>query len=323
MKKLTLLLAIMVFTASASAAKAPDPLVLQWQAKLQRLAQSPILGSYALGMRMRAEETLEHLRNAGDSQRAYWQYMTDQRVALAYAEARLAAARNQFFKLQQERNVILLQATRKHANAVRLELARERLQNAVANEQTHRLQAQSQNYAQQAQQSQQIAQQAQQAAQQAGQLAAAQEHAAKLARREARLAIAAVRAMRAQLDHLAASQGAQGMQMTLGDYAFASGQAALRPQARSHLGKLIQFVKSAPSKPILIIGYTDSRGQPSSNLALSRARARAVAQALIKAGIKAGRIHATGRGEADPVASNLSAAGRAKNRRVVVILKNG
>ncbi len=322
MRKPILLLVIMALSTSAFAAKPPNPIALQWQAKLQKLAQNPMLGSYALGMRVRAEETLEHLRNAGKPQRAYWQYMTGKRVALAYAEARLAAARSQFFKLRQERNVILLQATRKHANAVRLELARERLQNAVANEQTHRLQAQSQNYAQQAQAAQQLAQQAQQAAQQAGQLAAAQKHAAKLARREARLAIAAVHAMRAQLDHLAASQGAQGMQMTLGDYAFASGKASLRPQARSHLGKLIQFVKSAHNQPILIIGYTDSRGQPSANLTLSRARARAVAQTLIKAGIKAGRIHVTGRGEADPVDSNLTAAGRAKNRRVVVILKN-
>ncbi len=322
MKKQALLLAMIIFTTSAIAAKTPDPLVLQWQAKLQKLAQSPTLGAYALSMRVRAEEALEHLRNAGDKQRPYWQYMTDKRVALAYAEARLEAARNQFFKLQQKHNEILLQATRKNANSVRLELARERLQNAVANEQTHRLQAQSRHYANQAQQAQQIAQQAQQAAQQAGQLAVTQEHAAKLARREARLAIAAVRTMRAQLDHLAASQGAQGMQMTLGDYAFAIGQAALRPQAQVHLGKLIQFVKSAPNKSILVIGYTDSRGQPSANLALSRARARAVAHTLIDAGVKAGRIHVIGRGKADPVASNRTAAGRAKNRRVVVILKN-
>ncbi len=321
MKKLAFLLAMIMLTTSAIAAKAPDPLVLQWQAKLQQLAQSPTLSTYALSMRVRAEEALEQLRNAGEKQRAYWQYMTGKRVALAYAEARLEAARNQFFKLQQKRDGILLQATRKNANAVRLELARERLQNAVANEQTHRLQAQSQNYADQAQQAQQVAQQAQQAAQQAGQLAAAQEHAAKLARREARLAIAAVRVMRTQLDHLAASQGTQGMQMTLGDYAFASGQAALRPQARAHLGKLIQFVKSAPNKSILVIGYTDSRGQPAANLALSRARALAVAKTLINAGVKAGRIHVKGRGEANPVASNLNAAGRAKNRRVVVILK--
>jgi outer membrane protein OmpA-like peptidoglycan-associated protein len=66
-------------------------------------------------------------------------------------------------------------------------------------------------------------------------------------------------------------------------------------------------------------GYTDNVGTVSSNLALGLARANAVCK-IIKPEVKATK--AVNFGEADPVASNNTSAGRAKNRRVVIKITN-
>ena len=65
-----------------------------------------------------------------------------------------------------------------------------------------------------------------------------------------------------------------------------------------------------------IAGYTDSTGDAALNLALSQKRAEAVREALIKYGADPDMLVAKGYGEADPVASNDTAEGRLKNRRI-------
>ena len=67
-----------------------------------------------------------------------------------------------------------------------------------------------------------------------------------------------------------------------------------------------------------VTGYTDSVGDEAYNQRLSERRAQAVADYLASHGIAAGRLVASGKGAADPVADNASAEGRAKNRRVVL-----
>ncbi len=71
---------------------------------------------------------------------------------------------------------------------------------------------------------------------------------------------------------------------------------------------------------IRIDGYTDSQGPDAANLALSQKRAAAVMVALRAGGLSAARMKASGKGEAQPVADNGSAAGRARNRRVEIIV---
>ncbi|HET7663633.1 MAG TPA: OmpA family protein [Rhodanobacteraceae bacterium] len=282
---------------------------------LNQLASDPVLGRYAEAERSLARQAVQDLQDVSSKRRPYVLYIAERRVDLAKAAAQLAEARHKLTQLRSEHSQILLTASRRDAAATRRELERERLQNQLAAEQAERLQAQGEAYSQ-------AAEEARAAAAQANKLAASQAHAAALARHEAQLAESAVKLMRQQLDHLQARQGAEGLQMTLGGVAFATGQTTLRPEARAHLGKLVKFVQSQPDKHIRIEGYTDSSGNAAVNQSLSLKRAQSVRQALVEQGVSASRITAVGMGETHPVASNDTATGRAKNRRVVVILKD-
>ncbi|MBU1666981.1 OmpA family protein [bacterium] len=71
---------------------------------------------------------------------------------------------------------------------------------------------------------------------------------------------------------------------------------------------------------IQILGHTDSRGSASKNLLLSERRAEAVVQVLIGMGVSPSRIHAEGRGERMPIASNDTSCGRKSNRRIEAVL---
>ncbi len=85
------------------------------------------------------------------------------------------------------------------------------------------------------------------------------------------------------------------------------------------LQKAVAFVKKYPGAKIRLDGYTDSIGTDAYNMKLSERRATAVKNYLIKeAGVSNSKITAVGHGEADPVADNKTAKGRAKNRRVEV-----
>lgn len=93
----------------------------------------------------------------------------------------------------------------------------------------------------------------------------------------------------------------------------------LKPAGKEALNKLISEMGNMNSiAKIKVVGYTDSIGTKQYNLGLSKRRAHTVAEYLIAHNIPADKIETIGMGEADPVASNKTAAGRAKNRRVVV-----
>ena len=317
MKRVLLILVLCAASSLALAASPPpDPAYQHLSAELARLSQDPVLGHYAQGEQARARDALAQLlATAGDrTEHAYWAYIAARRVALAATTAQIDDARAKLVQLQQERERIQYQAKEREIARVRQQLAQAQLQNAAAAEETQRLQTQGQSYAVQAQQ-------AQQQATQARQMAAMQARAASLAKREAALAEQAIQAMQSRLDHLTPRQGPQGLQMTLEGDAFAPGQSVLKPQAASHLGTLVQFAQAHAHAPLLVIGYTDDTDSAAANLVLSRQRAQAVAQTLVAHGVRASRIHVEGRGEADPIASNATPEGRARNRRVVVILR--
>jgi outer membrane protein OmpA-like peptidoglycan-associated protein len=103
--------------------------------------------------------------------------------------------------------------------------------------------------------------------------------------------------------------------------AFATNSAHLSTKAQAAIASVARQVKRAGLHgTIYVDGYTDNQGS-NDGMALSQQRADAVAR-ILRQDLRNENINvvATGHGEADPVASNNTAAGRAKNRRVTITL---
>jgi outer membrane protein OmpA-like peptidoglycan-associated protein len=125
-----------------------------------------------------------------------------------------------------------------------------------------------------------------------------------------------------ELEQLAAKQTDHGMVVSLQDVLFDTGRATLRSGAQARLDQLAAVLRNYPERRVLVEGFTDSTGGEDANLALSQARADAVRVALISKGVAADRIEVRGNGEARPIASNSTAAGRQLNRRVEVVFSD-
>jgi outer membrane protein OmpA-like peptidoglycan-associated protein len=97
--------------------------------------------------------------------------------------------------------------------------------------------------------------------------------------------------------------------------------AALRPQVQADLNVLSGNLLRYPNSTIFIVGHTDNTGSAAHNQALSQRRAQSVASTLIAGGVNPARIVATGRGEDQPIASNLNEEGRQQNRRVDITIR--
>lgn len=101
---------------------------------------------------------------------------------------------------------------------------------------------------------------------------------------------------------------------------FRTGSADLRPGAVDKLEALADYLRAEPRVRIAIDGHTDAVGSDAANLTLSQRRAASVRAALDEMGVTRARFLVAGHGEAQPVASNATAAGRRQNRRVEVTL---
>jgi outer membrane protein OmpA-like peptidoglycan-associated protein len=102
--------------------------------------------------------------------------------------------------------------------------------------------------------------------------------------------------------------------------AFSKGSAILLPTDQADLRDLAMVLKNCPNVHMTIVGYTDNTGSAAGNLRLSRARAASVVAALESRGVPANRLTAEGRGQANPIASNSTPEGRARNRRVDILV---
>ncbi len=114
---------------------------------------------------------------------------------------------------------------------------------------------------------------------------------------------------------------AEGKAVFYGIY-FNTGQAMLLPESAASLVEIAKFLKLNPNQQVYIVGHTDNVGDLAQNQALSKDRATAVTTELTaKYGVNKGQVTAQGVGSLAPVASNAAEAGRAKNRRVEMIIK--
>ncbi|MDE2389686.1 MAG: OmpA family protein [Betaproteobacteria bacterium] len=108
-----------------------------------------------------------------------------------------------------------------------------------------------------------------------------------------------------------------------GGKTFRSGQDVIQDVTYSAIEKLVKEIAASPNSRILIEGHTDNvpTGKSGSdNMDLSLRRAKAIANILVLHGISKDRISVTGHGDTQPINSNNTEEGRAKNRRVEVKL---
>jgi OmpA-OmpF porin, OOP family len=97
---------------------------------------------------------------------------------------------------------------------------------------------------------------------------------------------------------------------------FETGSATLTPQGRAILDQMAAVLAKLTTKTVEIIGHTDNAGNRASNIALSQARADTVKGYLVAKGISPQQLTTTGVGPDQPIASNDTTDGRARNRRI-------
>jgi len=102
---------------------------------------------------------------------------------------------------------------------------------------------------------------------------------------------------------------------------FQTNSAEILPDSNSLLEQLADQINRHPEvTAIEIQGHTDNQGQPAANQTLSDNRAAAVRDALVRLGVAADRLTSRGYGQTRPIRPNLTAVGRAANRRVEVVI---
>ncbi|NAW58190.1 MULTISPECIES: OmpA family protein [unclassified Vibrio] len=107
---------------------------------------------------------------------------------------------------------------------------------------------------------------------------------------------------------------------TLGTGNFALNSTELKAESAAQLDDLVAFLNQHPQANVEIVGYTDTSGSAAYNQKISEKRAQSVAKALNAKGIDSSRIATRGEGENNPVADNSTREGRAKNRRVEIVV---
>lgn len=311
---LTLLMLVLALLPAApvqaqSATELHERAVAGLDAELRALDADPSLADLAGLERLRARQAIADARVAKRRDRGHSVGVARLRLQSARAAAEAELLGEQSRQLDSERDQILVEASRLEAEQARVEAERLRLRSLAREEAAERAEA-----------AQWVALEAAGAeTAQARKLAQARAFEADLARQEAELA-AAVAADEIP-DASPPPRGTVGGRpvYTLAGNAFGSGSANLTAQAQASLRSLAAQLRGG-SSAVAIEGHTDSQGADAANLALSRQRAEAVRRVLEDAGLPGARLKAQGRGESAPVAENTSADGRARNRRVEIVI---
>ncbi len=101
---------------------------------------------------------------------------------------------------------------------------------------------------------------------------------------------------------------------------FTAGSATLTPDARVVLQSVVKSLLQSPDARVRVVAHTDSLGDASANMLLSRKRAFEVAKFLVESGVSKERLEARAFGEVRPIDTDSTAVGRQRNRRVEIDL---
>jgi outer membrane protein OmpA-like peptidoglycan-associated protein len=115
-----------------------------------------------------------------------------------------------------------------------------------------------------------------------------------------------------------------GKEITLvmgSDVTFRTNSADINASFYPTLNSVAKVLRKYSNQNVIITGYTDNTGKPTYNQDLSARRAEGVGAYLVGQGISSNKLFTKGMGELNPIASNSTAAGRAKNRRVEITLR--
>lgn len=129
--------------------------------------------------------------------------------------------------------------------------------------------------------------------------------------------------LRKELQGTGVSVSREGDEIVLnmpGDITFKSGSDDLSSDFYKVLNSVAKVLNKYDKTIITVVGFTDNTGSDKTNLALSKKRAESVAAYLQNQKVKPERFVVDGLGESEPIASNKTAEGRAKNRRVEISL---
>ena len=112
----------------------------------------------------------------------------------------------------------------------------------------------------------------------------------------------------------------RGLVISLSDVLFDVNRATLRSGAEQNVRRIAGILRQYPSNQISVEGHTDATGSDAYNQKLSEDRAASVRAALVGGGVEPPRVTSRGFGKAQPVATNATAEGRQRNRRVEVVV---
>ena len=318
-----IILVLMVVLLAACTAPPKKNLALdRVRGELNELKSNPELAGYAPLAVGEAERALRQaeLASGNDLQRAYLVYMADRRIQIARTMAEGEQHEQALDVLEKQRSDMLIKASQLEADQARKDAEQARLLVATTTEDAQRAREDKEQAEQKEAESARAAQLSAEEADQARRLAKSRASEAEYARLEADLASQQITSLTRQLENLQLRETESGVVVTLGDVLFASGQTTLVEGGRSSLAEVVDLLQTEPDKKIRVEGHTDSLGDAETNLQLSGQRAQAVLEALVSMGVASERISALGMGEDFPIASNEDEDGRARNRRVDVIL---
>jgi outer membrane protein OmpA-like peptidoglycan-associated protein len=114
----------------------------------------------------------------------------------------------------------------------------------------------------------------------------------------------------------------RGVVVNLPDVLFDFDKATLTRDAERTIADIADVLQDVRARRISVEGHTDSVGTIAYNQSLSERRSKSVAASLVRQGVSRRRVVTRGFGESDPIASNRTERGRARNRRVEVIIEN-
>lgn len=100
------------------------------------------------------------------------------------------------------------------------------------------------------------------------------------------------------------------------DTLFDFDKSSIKPEGRAALDQVVKGIKGMKLEVVIAVGNTDSVGTDAYNMALGQRRADAVKAYLVNNGVESSRIYTESKGKSNPVATNATAEGRTKNRRV-------